>query len=193
MEYGTEICQFKFSSKQRDISTGFSYHGRRFYAPHLHRWVSRDPIAVLMPYAFVGNNPMSRYDSRGLWGRDEHGRYSGEDSGWTCPLNPFSTWRHFRDLQSVQADLDRDISNCDTNAFLSHMHQMQDYFSHYKQGHRWWKFGHACASLCTDDDPDDPKKHPEEYREMLKLTDLYEVAWEQRCGALPGGPANRMR
>jgi RHS repeat-associated protein len=76
---GTDICRFKFSSKERDTSTGFSYYGYRFYAPQWQRWVSRDPLEEVIPniadrienerwnfYAAFNNAPVNYYDSFGL-------------------------------------------------------------------------------------------------------------------------------
>jgi hypothetical protein len=39
---GNDLCRFKFSSKERDPSTGFYYYGYRFYAPQWQRWINRD-------------------------------------------------------------------------------------------------------------------------------------------------------
>jgi len=39
-----DVCRFKFSSKERDPSTGFYYYGYRFYAPQWQRWPNRDPL-----------------------------------------------------------------------------------------------------------------------------------------------------
>jgi RHS repeat-associated protein len=65
---GTDICRFKFSSKERDVSTGFSYYGYRFYAPQWQRWVNVDPITErggLNLYSFVHNDPVGRVDPLG--------------------------------------------------------------------------------------------------------------------------------
>jgi RHS repeat-associated protein len=60
--FGADVCRFKFSSKERDVSTGFSYYGYRFYAPQWQRWVNRDPIQEKGGnnlYGFVRNNPVA--------------------------------------------------------------------------------------------------------------------------------------
>jgi len=44
---GTDVCRFKFSSKEREASCGFSYYGVRFYAPQWQRWPNHDPIGEL--------------------------------------------------------------------------------------------------------------------------------------------------
>ena len=75
--------------------------------------------------------------------------YAEEDRGWSHPWNPFSTWRHFRDLKSrpeesnqglmkwfphrgVEADMADAVSDCDKSAFQKYAHQGQDWFSHRK-------------------------------------------------------------
>jgi len=65
---GADVCRFRFSSKERDPSTGFSYYGFRFYAAQWQRWVSRDPIEEAGGYnlyGFVGNDSISRFDPFG--------------------------------------------------------------------------------------------------------------------------------
>jgi RHS repeat-associated protein len=67
---GNDVCRFKFSSKEREASCGFSYYGIRFYAPQWQRWPNRDPIdelGGLNLYAFVGNEPIGYTDSLGLF------------------------------------------------------------------------------------------------------------------------------
>ena len=66
---GNDVCRFKFSSKERDPSTGFYYYGYRFYSPQWQRWISRDPIGEeggINLYGYVGNNPLRRIDLFGL-------------------------------------------------------------------------------------------------------------------------------
>jgi RHS repeat-associated protein len=60
---------FRFSSKYTDDESGLLYYGRRYYDPHLGRFVGRDPIEEkggLHLYGFVGNNPISRWDYLGM-------------------------------------------------------------------------------------------------------------------------------
>jgi RHS repeat-associated protein len=66
---GPDVCRFKFSSKERDASTGLSYYGARFYAPVWQRFINRDPIEEdggLNLYVFVRNDPIDWIDILGL-------------------------------------------------------------------------------------------------------------------------------
>jgi hypothetical protein len=152
-------------------------------------WINQQSIEGIHFYYFTSNNPINTIDAYGLYGSNIHGRYSGEDKGWTQPNNPFSTWRHFRDLDDVLPELNLSVYDCNENNFLSRMHQMQDYFSHYGAGYRWWSGGHIFASisafLCGGPSPDDPASNPAAFRQMQKYTMLYESTWQQLCGPLP--------
>jgi RHS repeat-associated protein len=66
---GPDLCRFKFSSKEREESCGFSYYGFRFYAPQWQRWQSKDPIGEEGGnnlYLFVDNAPKDQVDAYGL-------------------------------------------------------------------------------------------------------------------------------
>ncbi len=60
---------FRFSTKRTDDNTELVLYEYRPYSPSLGRWPSRDPIEEkggLNLYGFVLNNPVSRFDTRGL-------------------------------------------------------------------------------------------------------------------------------
>ncbi len=64
--------RFRFTGKERDEESGLTYHGARYYAAALVRWISADPIGAtsgLNLYRFVANNPISRVDPEGT---DDH-------------------------------------------------------------------------------------------------------------------------
>jgi RHS repeat-associated protein len=68
-EAGSLSQPFKFSTKPYDDDTGLSYFGYRFYSPVLGRWMTQDPIGYaggLNLYEYVGNNPVSWIDPKGL-------------------------------------------------------------------------------------------------------------------------------
>ena len=59
----------RFSTKYSDDESGLYYFGRRFYAPRIARWLSRDPIEEdggLNLYAYCGNNAVNGIDILGL-------------------------------------------------------------------------------------------------------------------------------
>ncbi len=64
-----ELNPFRFSTKYHHEFYGLSYYGFRFYSPGQGRFLNRDPIGErggLNLYAFVGNDPVNRWDWLGL-------------------------------------------------------------------------------------------------------------------------------
>ncbi|MBV8189178.1 MAG: hypothetical protein JO339_18190, partial [Alphaproteobacteria bacterium] len=60
--------RYRYVGKERDEENGLYYHGARYSAPWLARWVSCDPIGLrggLNPYRAVRSNPMTRVDKSG--------------------------------------------------------------------------------------------------------------------------------
>ncbi|MBI3969613.1 MAG: VCBS repeat-containing protein [Chloroflexi bacterium] len=60
--------RYRFSAKERDEESGLYYHGARYYAPWLARWVSCDPAGTvdgLNLYHFVRGNPLRLVDGTG--------------------------------------------------------------------------------------------------------------------------------
>ena len=65
------LSPWRFSSKRVDSSTGFIYFGRRYYSPHLGRWITPDPQGFEDGpnlYAYLHNCPLAKIDPYGLWG-----------------------------------------------------------------------------------------------------------------------------
>jgi RHS repeat-associated protein len=70
-----------FTGKERDTESGNDYFGARYYASSMGRFLSPDWSAKIIPvpyakldnpqslnlYAYVGNNPLSRFDPDGHW------------------------------------------------------------------------------------------------------------------------------
>jgi len=60
--------RYRFTAKERDEESGLSYHGARYYAPWLGRWVSCDPVpAAGSPnlYRYAASHPLRFRDSTG--------------------------------------------------------------------------------------------------------------------------------
>jgi len=60
---------YTFSAKERDLETGYSYFGARYYDAGLSVWLSVDPMAdkypSLSPYQYCALNPIIIIDPRG--------------------------------------------------------------------------------------------------------------------------------
>jgi RHS repeat-associated protein len=73
--------RYRFSGKERDEESGFYYHGARFYAPSLTRWVTCDPASVRdgeSLYRYALNNPLGYVDLNGAQATPEPHRVSQE-------------------------------------------------------------------------------------------------------------------
>ena len=63
--------RYRFTGRPRDAESGLSYHGARYYAPHLGRWTACDPAGLAdgaNVYIYARNNPMWLVDPTGLAG-----------------------------------------------------------------------------------------------------------------------------
>jgi RHS repeat-associated protein len=64
------LKRYRYTGKERDEENGFTYHGARYYAPWLARWMSCDPASMIDGpnlYWFVRNNPIRMCDPSGMW------------------------------------------------------------------------------------------------------------------------------
>jgi len=60
--------RYRYTSKERDEETGLYYHGARYYAPWLARWMSSDPIGIedgINAFVYVKLNPITSVDRNG--------------------------------------------------------------------------------------------------------------------------------
>jgi len=62
--------RYTFSAKEKDIETGYSYFGARYYTSDLSIWLSVDPMSDkypnMTPYAYCANNPVILVDPNGM-------------------------------------------------------------------------------------------------------------------------------
>jgi RHS repeat-associated protein len=66
------LKRYRYTGMERDGETGFIYHGARYYAPWLGRWVSADPTGLTDGanlYVYVRSNPVGLIDPSGNDGR----------------------------------------------------------------------------------------------------------------------------
>ncbi|HRC55970.1 MAG TPA: RHS repeat-associated core domain-containing protein, partial [Kofleriaceae bacterium] len=62
------LKRYRYTGKERDEETGFSYHGARYYAPWMGRWTACDPSSLsdgVNLYAYVRNRPVKNVDRTG--------------------------------------------------------------------------------------------------------------------------------
>jgi RHS repeat-associated protein len=60
--------RYRYTGKERDEESGFYYHGARYYAPWLGRWVSCDPAGLVDGtnlYKYASNSPIRLNDPSG--------------------------------------------------------------------------------------------------------------------------------
>jgi RHS repeat-associated protein len=63
------VKRYRYTGKERDDETGLCYHGARYYAPWLGRWISGDPLGATDGpnlYAYVHCSPCLRIDPSGM-------------------------------------------------------------------------------------------------------------------------------
>jgi RHS repeat-associated protein len=68
-EQGTSANSSQYTGREND-RTGLYYYRARYYDPVLKRFISRDPIGLaggMNDFAYVGANPISRTDPKGLF------------------------------------------------------------------------------------------------------------------------------
>ena len=62
-------ASYTFSAKERDVETGLSYFGARYYSSDLSIWFSVDPMSdkypSLSPYVYCADNPVKLVDIDG--------------------------------------------------------------------------------------------------------------------------------
>ena len=67
--------RYRYTGRERDGETGFTYHQARYCMSWLGRWTAVDPAGIvdgLNPYVYVRNNPLRMTDPSGRDGEDEN-------------------------------------------------------------------------------------------------------------------------
>lgn len=57
--------RYRYTGKERDEESGLYYHGARYYASWLGRWMSCDPVPYENLYSYAALNPITRTDPNG--------------------------------------------------------------------------------------------------------------------------------
>ncbi len=86
-ERSTWNTPYKFSGKELDDETGYSYFGARYYDPNISIWLSVDPLADQFPgyspYVYVYNNPIVMEDIGGYFPTHAEARHFKRRNGIT--------------------------------------------------------------------------------------------------------------
>jgi RHS repeat-associated protein len=189
---------------------GLNYMRARYYDAETGRFMAQDPIGIAGGanlYGYVGNEPTDGVDPVGLWGPSGHwdltkcaavGLFEPAEIAAIASANvrtdpAYLLWsdsRHYmpgtkedaeahkRNQMNQAVELERQGLHVEALTALGvGLHTTQDYYAHYAQNATWslWK-GHGPA------DPDNPKKHPEEYAQALKETAKYLNDFLERTG-----------
>jgi RHS repeat-associated protein len=74
--------RYRYTGKERDEENGLYYHGARYYAPWLGRWVSCDPKGMVdgtNPFVYARNNPVWLIDTNGAQATPNQSNLSSDD------------------------------------------------------------------------------------------------------------------
>ncbi len=64
------LKRYRYTGQERDEESGLSYHGARYYAPWLGRWIAADPLGIkdgLNVFAYARLNPVNLLDRAGTF------------------------------------------------------------------------------------------------------------------------------
>ncbi|MGH3297610.1 MAG: SpvB/TcaC N-terminal domain-containing protein [Trebonia sp.] len=71
------LKRYRYTGRERDEESGFSYHGARYYTPWLGRWTSCDPAGAADGsnlYSYARWNPVRFSDAQGMAAEDDRAR-----------------------------------------------------------------------------------------------------------------------
>lgn len=95
---GLIISPWSFSSKRTDRTTKLINFGRRYYIPHLGRWLTPDPAGFsdgMNLYAYVHNDPLTHFDEYGLWEMAYSSRWTQVPLG--VMTNPYKSSTQYKE------------------------------------------------------------------------------------------------
>ena len=115
--------RYRYTGKERDEETGFSYHGARYCAPWLGRWVSCDPIGIkggINLYQYAKDTPVNLSDPTGnepISITHVQGDYGQVDR----PLLDFDNWTvksvNIQKIKSSPDYIDNAVRNINTGSY----------------------------------------------------------------------------
>ena len=105
-EAEVSLKRYRYTGKERDEETGFSYHGARYYIPWLGRWLSTDPNELsdsINLYPYVSGQPTIHIDANGLEKQTPEQLFLSQSKPYRQPV---TATRHGRGTTSkVRANL----------------------------------------------------------------------------------------
>jgi RHS repeat-associated protein len=122
-----ENKRYRFTGKQRDEETGFSYHGTRYYAMWLGRWISCDPAGPVEGpnlYFYARDNPVIRVDMSGKECSNPHCLESARAVYWDVIQKAEKVGLPVSFLRTVYAHYDikqSDIEEAETHDFFKYI------------------------------------------------------------------------
>jgi RHS repeat-associated protein len=85
------IKRYRYTGMERDEESGFSYHGARYYAPWIARWLSPDPETARFlhhsPYCYAANTPVAYVDTNGREPKKPPGDWSRRADWYKALVN----------------------------------------------------------------------------------------------------------
>lgn len=103
--------RYRFTGKERDEESGLYYHGARYYAPWLIRWLNCDRLTFYQPqnlYSYVKNNPSIFKDCQGL-SEDKASNLSGNLQGQTNDVADSKTASRSEGFRSPYKEHERNL------------------------------------------------------------------------------------
>lgn len=98
--------RYRFTGKERDAESGLYYHGARYYAPWLGRWITCDRLGPLdgpNTYVYAANSPTVFVDNDGYQSRRAQSDDSSSDEESPTPILNMVTAKHDLKIAGIEA------------------------------------------------------------------------------------------